>query len=227
MPPEVSGILRTQIDSRADIYSLGILFYRLLSGSLPYGGQDMQTLIHQHVAHRAEPPSSRNPVIPPILDHIVQRLVAKEPQNRYQTLSALLFDLEKFQKKRQQGQSVIDFTIARKDRIKTLSYEIPLFGREKELALLKSLLASINESGSLCLVYGDAGIGKSRLVEELSKEIPAVNGIFVSTKCNKYESPTPYGVIGEVIRNYLAKLKRRSANEQQTVRENIEASLGS
>ncbi|MEW5801367.1 MAG: AAA family ATPase [bacterium] len=227
MSPEVSGILQTPIDSRADIYSLGILFYRLICGELPYNGVDISTLIYQHIAQRPQPPSTNNKAVPEILDRIVLRLIAKDPQNRYQTLSALISDLKEYLHQRQQGNQAIDFVIARKDRLRELTYSTSLVGRSREIDLLESYMKQTKRSqGAVCLVCGEAGIGKTRLVNEAVKHLQSVNGILARGKCDQYAYQTPYKVFSEVIRGYIASLERRSKNERDLLITKIKENLG-
>lgn len=227
MSPEVSGILRTDIDSRSDIYSLGILFYRLISGELPYKGQDISTLIHQHIAQRPWPPSKINEALPEILDRIVLRLIAKDPQDRYQSLSSLIIDLKEYQNKKQQGNQTIDFVIARQDRLKNLAYSTSLVGRVGEFNQLRSFIRQTTRShGNICLVYGEAGIGKTRLVEEALKSIHTVRGILIRGKCDQYESKTPFKVFAEVIRIYITNLERRSNKERDLLITKMRESVG-
>ncbi|MFA5096519.1 MAG: serine/threonine-protein kinase, partial [Candidatus Omnitrophota bacterium] len=122
LSPESSGILRKPVDSRSDIYSLGILFYQLLTGQLPYQATEISELIHQHIATKPIPPSKYNSQIPPVIDNIVLRLIAKEPAERYQGLKGLIVDLKEYQKQKKNGKVLIDFEIARSDRLAQLSF---------------------------------------------------------------------------------------------------------
>ena len=227
MSPEVCGILHAQPDSRADIYSLGILFYELICGELPYTGPDLSALIHQHISQRPKPPSELNKAVPKILDQIVLRLIAKEPQDRYQSLSALIADLKEYQNQKQQGIEIIDFVIAREDRLKSLTYSAPLVGRNRELDILKSYFDQTALSrGNLCLVYGEAGIGKSRLVDELREHVHAAKGIFIKGKSNQYEFQTPYRVFSRALRSYVDNLERRSNEDREVLVQQIKKNLG-
>ncbi|MEW6519990.1 MAG: AAA family ATPase [Thermodesulfobacteriota bacterium] len=227
MSPEVSGILRAQPDSRADIYSLGILFYELLCGMLPYTGPDLSTLIHQHIAQRPQPLIAVNNAVPQVLDQIVLRLIAKEPQDRYQSLAALIADLREFQHQRRQGIAAIDFVIARQDQLQSLTYVAPLVGRNRELAVLRAHLAGTASSrGNLCLVYGEPGIGKSSLVDALRGQVHGAGALFITGKCNQYELQKPYGVFSRALRAYVERLERRSSEDREMLVGRIRKSLG-
>ena len=227
LSPESSGILRKPIDARSDIYSLGILFYQLITGRLPYTAQDVSTLIHQHIAQIPEAPSKYNTQIPPVIDNITLRLIAKDPQDRYQSLTGLIADLKEYQKQRATGKALIDFEIARFDKLRQLSFSTRLIGRDKEMEQLKNLLNQTKQSkGGLCFVFGEPGIGKSRLVDELRVQVHSLNGLFCGGKCYQYEFRTPYKVFSEAIDAYIEKVRRLSQKEQEIHIKRIKETLG-
>ncbi|MDD4907994.1 MAG: AAA family ATPase [Candidatus Omnitrophica bacterium] len=214
--PESSGILRKPVDSRSDAYSLGVIFYQLITGLLPYRALEVSTLIHQHIAKVPEPPSKVNPDVPAVIENIVLRLIAKDPQDRYQSLNGLIVDLKEYQKQKAEGRSLVDFEIARFDKLKQLSFSTRLIGRDNELNQLKSLLDQTKlGKGNLSFVYGEPGIGKSRLVDELRGHIHGLGGLFCGGKCYQYEFRSPYKVFSEAIDAYIEKIKRLSHEEQQ------------
>ncbi|MDD4908218.1 MAG: AAA family ATPase, partial [Candidatus Omnitrophica bacterium] len=227
LSPESSGILRKPIDARSDIYSLGILFYQLLTGRLPYIAEDISGLIHQHIAIKPAPPSKLNNQIPPVLDNIILRLIAKEPTERYQGLKGLIVDLREYQKQRKEGKALIDFEIARSDRLAQISFSTKLIGRDNELDQLNELLNKTKQGqGSLVFVFGEPGIGKSRLVDELRGSIHSLSGLFCGGKCYQYEFRTPYKVFAEAIDAYIEKIKRLSQKEQEVHIKRIKDTLG-
>ena len=216
MAPEATGILRKPIDNRSDSYSLGILFYRMVTGCLPYDATDVASLIHQHIAQKPAVPSKLNSNIPLVIENIILRLIAKEPQERYQSLSGLIVDLKEYQKQRREGKTLIDFEIARSDRLAQIAFSSKLIGRDEEMSRLSNMLGKAKEGkGSLCFVFGEPGIGKSRLVDELRGQIHSLGGLFVGGKCYQFELRTPYKVFSEAIDAYVEKVKRLSQQEQE------------
>ncbi|MDD5655054.1 MAG: SpoIIE family protein phosphatase [Candidatus Omnitrophica bacterium] len=227
LSPESSGILRKPVDYRSDIYSLGIVFYQLLTGRLPYLADDMSSLVHQHIATKPAAPSVLNRQIPPVLDNIILRLMAKEPQERYQGLKGLISDLREYQKQSAQGKPLIDFEIARSDRLAQLSFSSKMIGRESELGRMRDLLGQAKRgNGSLCFVCGEPGIGKSRLIDELRGYVYGLGGLFAGGKCYQYELRVPYRVWSEAIDAYIEKIKRLSQAEQDVHIGRIRDSLG-
>lgn len=227
MSPEATGILKKPIDERSDIYSLGIIFYQLLTGKLPYTGGDVATLIHQHIAQAPPPLEEINPQIPPIIGSIALRLIAKDPLERYQVISGVTADLEEYRRQAAEGKTSVSFELGRFDRARTLNYVTRLVGREKELEVLKALVKdSLQAQGRLCFVAGEAGIGKSRLIDELREYTYSIGGIFVAGKCYQYEFRAPYKVIAEIIEAYINTVRSFPIEAQEELRGRLKEAVG-
>jgi len=95
LSPEQSNRVDRRVDFRSDFYSLGVMFYRLLVGRLPFYSEDPMEVAHFHIAQKAKPLTDVNPDLPQVLSNIVGKLMEKNPGDRYQTTSGLLADLER------------------------------------------------------------------------------------------------------------------------------------
>lgn len=211
MSPEATGILNNRMDERSDLYSLGVIFYHLLTGELPFQGDSVSQIIHRQAALAPPDPRKKNPEIPAILETIVIKLLQKDPDLRYQSARGLWADLERFQNGEWR------FEIGSRDQKARLTYQTRLVGRETEFAKVKELIRQTKSGhGSICLVKGEAGIGKSRFIEEIRSLVYEMNELLISGRCINCQNKTPYQPFHEAIYDYLAKLDNEENQIQNT-----------
>jgi len=198
--PEQTGRTSIGLDYRSDFYSLGVLLYRLFTNSLPFESDDPNNLIYQHLATLPRPPSSIARYLPPVLNHIILKLLAKSPEDRYQTHEGLRVDLTRCLAALEQQNAIPDFAIAQFDASGIFSLSPKLYCRETELALLLQYFSRAVSGGfELVLVGGYSGIGKSRIIKELGKPIRDRNGFFVEGKFDQFKRDLPYSAMGEAL----------------------------
>ncbi|MCK4797640.1 MAG: AAA family ATPase, partial [Spirochaetes bacterium] len=214
MSPEATGIMNKRIDERSDLYSLGIIFYQLLSERLPFNATDISTLLHQQVA--IEPPKLKEikPDIPKILEEIIIKLLNKEPDLRYQSAKGLLYDIDRYQK------GEMSFIIGEKDQKIKISYQTRLVGREEETHKIKELFDRARDNqGRICLINGEPGVGKSKLVEEtleyLYDQGYKKDGVFISARCLNQENKIPYQPFRDALNDYIRKIEDIDDQEKQ------------
>lgn len=222
MSPEQAGVIKTGVDERSDLYSLGVILYQLLTGILPYTGDSISSIIHQHIAKIPPTPSEVNNQLPGILDRITLKLLEKEPEKRYQSARGLQRDLERFQR------GDFSFVPGSDDQLVKLNFRTRLVGRDGEFGALKGALKSAREGrGRACLVQGEAGMGKTRLVDELRDRIAGEEaGPFISGKCFSGENKTPYGPFRDAMNAYLRIFKRYDPERQREIRDSIREKTG-
>jgi histidine kinase len=109
MSPEQTGRVNRGIDYRTDFYSLGVTLYEIFMNRLPFDSDDPTVLVHSHIAHTPQPPFAVNRNVPPILSDIVMKLMAKAPEDRYQTAFGLRYDLEKCYEQLIAGGTIVFF----------------------------------------------------------------------------------------------------------------------
>lgn len=201
MSPEATGILDKRIDERSDLYSLGVVFYHLLTGAPPFKGVEINQLLHQQVALIPSRPRKINPEIPAVLEEIILKLLHKDPDLRYQSARGLLADLECF------AAGEYNFDIGGKDQKIKLTYQTRLVGRDHEIRKVQNQFDNaVKGNGSICLIAGEAGIGKSRLVEEIRAYVYEKNGLFIRGRCLNYENKFPYQPFKDAVDEFVNKI---------------------
>src|SRR5262245_1155524 len=115
MAPEQTGRMNRSVDARSDLYSLGATLYELLTGGPPFTAADPMEWIHCHVARQPLPPSARVDALPVIVDSIVLKLLAKNPEDRYQTAAGLESDLRRCQAQLGTSRHIAPFALAVED----------------------------------------------------------------------------------------------------------------
>ncbi len=207
MSPEATGIMKKPIDERSDLYSLGVVFYQLLTAELPFKAKELSTLLHEQVTKEATPVTRINSDIPNVIAEIITKLMAKEQDLRYQSAKGLLYDLDRYLK----GDK--DFIIGLKDQKVKLTYQTRLVGREEEINKIKALVdkAGANE-GSISLIGGEPGVGKTRLVETLKEYVYSkgykAGGLFIEGCCVSQENKTPYQPFRDAMNEYIRKFEK-------------------
>jgi len=219
--PEQYGAIAREVDERSDIYSLGIIFYRMITAKMPYEGENIRTLIHQHLAHIPNAPSFYNPEVPTIIDSIVMKMIAKDPDDRYQSVGGLKKDIEKYKS----GYRKI--AVGLDDEIDFLKVQVKPIGLEE---IIHTVIENINKAAcgmkGAVIVSGEYGSGKTRFVNELKSYSIIHNGVFIYSKCFKSENKIPYGPFKDIINNYLQKFDNYSEQKKSRIISKIENELG-
>ena len=224
--PEQTGRTSHSIDYRSDLYSFGVTLYELWTGKLPFQSEDALELIHAHVARKPTPPLQSRPGLPATLEDIVLRLLAKSPDERYQTAAGLLADLERAQTELAASGKVTTFPLGQHDYDGTLRVPEKLYGRAAPLEeLLEMVRGTQAGARALALISGPPGVGKSALVQELHRHSMR-GGHFVSGKFDQFSRGIPYSALtkacSELVRVYLAA----TAKELEDWRTRLRLALG-
>src|SRR6266478_2830651 len=162
MAPEQTGRMNRSIDSRSDLYSLGVTFYEMLTGALPFKASDPMEWVHCHIARQPVPPVEYAKEIPAPLSAIVMKLLAKTAEERYQTAAGVEAALRRCLTAWESSGRIDPFPLGTEDASDRLMIPERLYGREREI---NTLLASFdrvvaNGTPELVLVSGYSGIGK-------------------------------------------------------------------
>ncbi len=213
--PEQTGRMNRASDYRTDLYSLGTVFYEMLTGHPPFPGPDPSEIIHAHIARQAEDPACLIPGLPAILSDIVMKLLAKAAEDRYQTATGLQADLEKCHVQWDTEGHINDFELGQLDISEQLLIPQKLYGRDEDIAALMSSYHNmvISSRPEMVFVTGYSGIGKSALIRELYKPASNENAIFVSGKFEQYRSAVPYASITGAFRDLLRQILTGTEDE--------------
>jgi predicted ATPase/HPt (histidine-containing phosphotransfer) domain-containing protein len=225
--PEQTGRMNRSLDYRSDYYSLGITFFELLTGRLPFEAADVMGWVHCHISRTPPHAHEYQPAIPRMLSNIVHKLLAKEPRQRYQSARGLLADLEACQALHQTGAAGPERPLGTDDVSERFDLSQQLVGREAETRRLMELFElSSQGAGKLLLVSGYAGVGKSSLIRELHKPLTSRHGYFVAGKFDQVDRSIPYGALVQALRALLRQLLTESDQQIQKWRDRILAPLG-
>lgn len=197
LAPEQSGRINQRVDARSDCYSLGVIFYQLLTGTLPFAANDALEWVHAHLARSPQPPRYKNTRVPAPLSDIVMKMLEKSPERRYQGITGLRADLAQCWQQWTATGSIKPFATGRYDVAGGLGTLHQLYGRDKDLAAMTAAYRRVahQRTSALLLLSGPAGVGKSAVVGELERAINADGGSFIAGKFDQYTGQTPYSTL--------------------------------
>ena len=164
MAPEQTGRVNRSIDSRSDLYSLGVTFYEMLTGSLPFTASDPMEWVHCHIARQPAAPNERLRSVPAAVSAITMKLLSKTAEERYQTAAGVESDLRRCLSQWESDGFIDDFAPGTHDTPDRLMIPERLYGRDREVETLLTAFDRIVAGGrpELVLVSGYSGIGKVR-----------------------------------------------------------------
>ena len=225
--PEQTGRMNRLVDYRTDLYSLGVTLYEMLTGKPPFTAKDAMELVHCHLAHIPKPVYMMNANAPVQISNIIDKLLSKNAEDRYQSAHGLKQDFQICLQEFISNKTISLFTLGKNDFSGKFQLPQKLYGREKEIETIVSSFEKC-AAGHLefVLVSGYSGTGKSALVHEVYKPITAKRGYFISGKFDQYQRVVPYYAILEAFRELINIFLSENEQKLNTIREEIKAALG-
>ena len=228
MAPEQTGRMNRSIDARSDLYALGVTFYEMLTGHLPFTAVDPVEWVHCHIARRAVPPNERLQQVPLAISAMIMKLLSKTAEERYQTAAGVERDLRRCLADWEAHGRIRDFPLGQEDTPDRLLIAEKLYGRAREVEALLSAFDRVVSHGTpeLVLVSGYAGIGKSSVVNELHKALVPPRGLFASGKFDQYKRDIPYATLVQALQSLVRSLLGLGEAELACWRETLLEALG-
>src|SRR5258705_2407880 len=227
MAPEQTGRMNRSVDARSDLYALGITFYEMLTGTLPFRAADPMEWVHCHIARHRVPPNERVADVPGPLSAIVMKLLIKTAEERYQTAAGVEADLRRSLAEWESHSRIDPFLLGAHDVSDRLLIPEKLYGREREIEALLASFERVVTNGTpeLVLMSCYSGICKSSVANELHKALVPPRGLFASGKFDQYKRDIPYTTLAQAFQSLVRPLLGQSETELGRWRDSLNEAL--
>jgi len=227
LSPEQTGRVNQVTDYRSDLYSFGIVLFKLFTHKYPFDYNDPIKLVHSHIAQKPPFAASYNEQIPTSLSLVINKLLNKDPDDRYQSASGLCFDLEQIldQLKTDEIKEII---LATKDFSHKPIIPQKVYGRVEEVKIIKELYHNVVQTNQkeLLNISGYSGIGKTTLIQQIYKSIKIDDGYLLKGKFEQYKNEIPYYGLNEALGEFINYILLEDENKINSFKQKIKETLG-
>jgi PAS domain S-box-containing protein len=225
--PEQTGRVNRNVDHRTDFYALGVTFYQMLCGQLPFRADDTLKLIHQHLAKQPLSPCECKPTIALPLSQLVMKLLEKEPENRYQSCEGILHDLSTCLSAINQTGIIPSFRLGEQDFSNKLTLSQHVYGREKEMDVLLSAFKRASEGRcEAVMITGQPGVGKTMLIQEIQKPIALKQAYFITGKFDQLNKSVAYSALTQAFNGLVQQWLSEGQNSIEKWKNELLTALG-
>jgi hypothetical protein len=208
----------------------------MLVGWLPFQALDPMELVHCHIAKLPKAPHELNPDIPLVVSNIIMRLMAKNPEDRYQSAYSLKKDLQRCLQALDDQNEIPVFSLGQHDTIEKFQLLHQLYGRDEALDVLHKTFAQIKQGKmAMVIIHGEAGMGKTALVQEFKRQVIETENFFIHGQFNETRNEVtgnnqenlPYSAILQALQALVLQLLTTSTTQITLWKKKILAALGS
>ncbi|MBN2526452.1 MAG: AAA family ATPase [Deltaproteobacteria bacterium] len=212
--PERTGQTNHLVDYRSDLYSLGMIFFEMLTGGLPFNESNSTGVVTSHISRLPHPPSQLSQTIPAPVSDIVMKLLSKNPEDRYQSESGLIADLLRCQQQLDDSGQIEKFAVGQSDTTRTFHIPETLYGRGPDIDVLSQSIQRIAKGqAEVFFISGEPGIGKTSLVNELYRPVAQIRGHLVQGKFNRHSTNQPYTALIQAFDDLVMQILAGSKEE--------------
>ena len=220
LAPEQTGRLNRKPDTRCDLYAVGAILYELLTHRPMFGHRPAELILHAIMTEL--PPSPETLGIPLAVSNVVMRLLAKDPDSRYQTASGLLLDLVKCQTALENGLTLELFALGAGDLRPGLGPSRDLYGRSDNIAAFHAIFANADRGATqLVAVSGPPGIGKTTLCQGVISSVQRKGSVVAIAKCDHLRRHLPYNAWALIINQLIKHATAHSDSRLQTIKDRL------
>ncbi len=223
--PEQTGRINKPVDSRTDLYSLGATLYQLITGKPPFNTTNPGDLIYSHIAKIPVPAVKIRQDIPQAVSLVIEKLLKKSPDKRYQTATGIIRDLLYLQKNIPGRRKIVDFSPGQNEQTSRM-FSGKLYGREKEATWLLDCFSRCHDAGHVVTVTGPAGIGKTALIRELYTPITIQKGFFLAGKFDQLKTGLAYTALTDALKDFVRQCRGQDEETMEVWRTAIRSSVG-